>query len=517
MRKSYLPRPSGVPGADNPRRVLSTVPLEIDLDRSSDRFSCFQLQEPDLIFGGSHRCVDPRTGLAAYGPYGVTQPEHTGQVRVGIVGTSEAIDNTIKFLDEISRPIEQDADVDCVLHPSFPGLNSQEPFRVHLVTQSQWHRPLHKRGFRSINECGDPRTRRWLLQELFGAEVRAISELDNPPQVIVCAISEPITSLLGIETASEDANFALNEEILPGGGERISHRLLREFRSGLKAECMGCLPTEIIWDPSCPIPGGIRDRATRAWTLSLALLNKAALVPWRMAYASEDSCFIGISFYRASHSASSHTLKSFAHVVTELGDGFVVDGDAFEWDPCKEGDKAPRLDEAQARTLLSRALAVFEKETGVSPRKAAVHKSTPYSDAERGGFEKALCGIPQYGLMTITQRGIFCVRPGRNPILRGTAIPFDEKIGLVFSSGYVSFLRGYYGNRIPQPLEIAENWGTLSFQQAAQDLIRLRKLDLNSPDFCTNFPLTLLWCRETGDIPQALGRREPALDDRYYV
>ena len=517
MRKSYLPRPSGVPGADNPRRVFSTVPLEIDLDRSSDRFPCFQLQEPDLLFGGSHRCVDPRTGLAAYGPYGVTSTDHAGQIRVGVVGTTEAIDNTLKFLEEISRPIEQNADVDCVLHPSFPGLNSQEPFRVHLVTQSQWHRPLHKWNFRSINKCGDPSTRRWLLQELFGAEVRAVSELENSPQVILCAISEPITSLLGIQTAPEEANFASNDGILPGSEERISHGLLREFRCSLKAECMGLLPTEIIWDQSYTIAGEMGDRATRAWTLSLALLNKARLVPWRLAHASKDSCFVGISFYRASRSASSHTLKSFAHVTTELGDGFVVDGDAFEWDPCKEGDKAPQLDEAQARTLLSRALAVFEKETGVSPRKATVHKSTPYSDTERGGFEAALSDIPQYGLMTITQRGIFCVRPGRNPILRGTAIPFDEKMGLVFSSGYVPFSRGYYGNRIPQPLEITENRGTLSFQQAAQDLIRLTKLDLNSPDFCTNIPITLVRCRETGDILQALGRREPALDDRYYL
>src|ERR1700730_2853664 len=127
MKKAYLPRPSGVPGADNPRRVFNTAPLEIDLARSSDRFHCIQLQEPDLVFGGGHRCVDPRTGLAAYGPYGVTGPEEPGQIRVGIVGTAEAIDKALKLLEEISHPIEQGVNVDCVLHPSFPGLNVQGP------------------------------------------------------------------------------------------------------------------------------------------------------------------------------------------------------------------------------------------------------------------------------------------------------------------------------------------------------------------------------------------------------
>src|ERR1700674_3555798 len=91
MKKSYLPRPSGVPGADNPRRVLTTVPLEIDLARSSEHFQCLQLQEPDLVFGGGHRCIDPRTGLAAYGPFGMTRQVESRQVRVGIVGTPDAM------------------------------------------------------------------------------------------------------------------------------------------------------------------------------------------------------------------------------------------------------------------------------------------------------------------------------------------------------------------------------------------------------------------------------------------
>jgi hypothetical protein len=455
--------------------------------------------------------------LAAYGPYGVTSPEEPRQVRVGIVGTSEAIENALKLLEEISHPLEQDANIDCVLHPSFPGLNAQYPFQIHLVTQPQWQCPLNQEDFRSLEECGDSNARRRLLQAMFGREVRAIGELENPPKVVLCAVSEPIARLLAKETANNDGNYTANNEILWGGGARISHSLLREFRGGLKAECMGSLPTEIIWDQPYSETRGILDRATRAWNLSLALLHKAGLTLWQLAHAAEHSCFIGISFCRESESASSHTLKSFAHVVRELGDGFIVDGDAFEWDPYQEGDNAPHLCEEQAQRLLSRAMAIFKEKVGFSPRKAAVHKNAPYSDAERRGFESALSDIPEFGLMTISRRGIFCMRPGRKPILRGTAIPFDEKVGLVFSSGYVPFLRGYSGNRIPQPLEITENWGSISFQQAARDLIRLTKMDLNSSDFCTDFPITLARYQEIGCVLRALGRKEPSVDDRYYV
>ena len=105
-----------------------------------------------------------------------------------------------------------------------------------------------------------------------------------------------------------------------------------------------------------------------------------------------------------------------------------------EWDPGKEREESPHLCEEHAGRLLSRVLAAFREETAFSPRRVAIHKSTPYSDAERSGFENALRGIPEYGLVTINQRGIFCLRPGRKAILRGTAAPFDENVGLVFAS-----------------------------------------------------------------------------------
>jgi hypothetical protein len=461
--------------------------------------------------------VDPHTGLAAYGPYGVTRPSEPLQLRLGIIGPVEAVDKTCKLLEEISQPIEQSANVDCVQHPSFPGMNSQEPFRVHVVTQRQWHRPLQKRDFRSLKECGDPDTRRWLLQEVFGGEVRALSELENPPQVILCAVSEPVTSFLISESDNGDPDSSAKDEILKGGGERAYRRATREFRADLKAECMGLLPTEIVWDREDSKNGATEDRATRAWNLSLGLLHKAGIAPWRLANASGDSCFVGISYYRASQRASSRDLKSLAHVVTEHGESFIIDGDCFEWDPSKEGDGAPHLDETNARRLLSRALTVFEEKTGASPRKVGVHKGTPYFEAERRGFENALRNVSQLGFLTITQRGIFCVRPGRKPILRGTAIPFDDKLGLIFTSGYIPFLRGYSGNRIPQPLEITENWGSLSFQQVAQDLLRLTKLNLNSPAFSTECPMTLVHRRKIGDVLQALVRKEPSIDDKYYL
>jgi hypothetical protein len=351
---------------------------------------------------------------------------------------------------------------------------------------------------------------------MFGAEVRTLSELENPPHVILCTVSEADIRFLTVDSSDTDPIPWQNNEI-PLEARRAFQKTLREFRAGLKAECMGALPTEIVCDRTYSKTGKILDRATLAWNLSLALLHKAGLKSWRLANVTADSCFVGISCFRWARETSPHAFRSFAHVVTELGDGFIIGVDAMESDSNKEGSEGAHLTEKHAQGLLSQAIAVFKKKTGVRPRRITVHKTTPYLDAERQGFGSAVSGVDEYAFATVTKRGIFCMRPGRKPIVRGTAIPFDDKLGVIFTAGYVPFLRGSYGNRLPEPLEITENWGSLSFQQVAQDIFRLTKLDQNSANFCREFPITLTHSQEVADVLRALGRRELSADDRYYI
>src|SRR5205823_5270418 len=113
-----------------------------------------------------------------------------------------------------------------------------------------------------------------------------------------------------------------------------------------------------------------------------------------------------------------------------------------------------------------------------------------YTVEERAGFTDALAlaGVAYYALVTLSRRGICCLRPGNKPALRGTIIEFGEKKGLVYTIGYVPFLRCYPGFRIPQPLEITENWGSLTFREVAADLLRLTKLNWNTAAFLLRGP-----------------------------
>jgi hypothetical protein len=482
MGKKYLPKPAEAAGADIPRRVLSSPPLEIHLSRSADRFECTQLKEPELLFGENHRCVDPRTGLAAYGPYCNAGGVGRGQLRVGIIGTEEAIEKTLSLLQEISGPVEQDPSLDSIHYPSFPGLNSGKPFSVDVITQPSWHRSASPQALRLAEDCGDSIAKFGMLRELFGAQVHAMSILEFPPNVVICAAPACLE------------------------------------RSLLNAACAQSLPIEIVsngnWQQADDVQ---KDKATEAWNLSVRLLYNAGLTPWRLADAAADSCFVGIYFFREPEITPSNTWTCFAHIVTDLGQGFVLRGDTFEWSVNKGPEETPHLAKDQAAKLMSRILQAYEKNVGRSPRKVVVHKTSPYTEAERLSFADPLRGIKQHALVSVSKRGTFFLRPGRKPVFRGAAIPLGEKLGLVYLSGYTPFLRCYPGKRMPQPFEITENWGSLTFQEAARDLLRLTKLNWSTSNFCAEVPATLDFSSRAREIFKILGQQDLVLEDRFYL
>jgi len=108
-------------------------------------------------------------------------------------------------------------------------------------------------------------------------------------------------------------------------------------------------------------------------------------------------------------------------------------------------------------------------------------------------------------------------RPGKKAALRGTVVDFGQKRGLVYTVGYVPFLRCYPGFRIPQPVEITENWGSVSLHEAAADILKLTKLNWNTAAFNCREPITVAFARRVGDILKLAKGKEPALHYRYYM
>ncbi|MFZ5928806.1 MAG: argonaute/piwi family protein [Acidobacteriota bacterium] len=475
------------------------------------------LSEPELSFAGRQTCEDPRTGLTAYGPYSKTDATRREQIRVGIVGPAEAVDRANRFLEQLSMPIVQSGDVDAILHPSFPGVNAGEPFQCQFVTQSIWQRTMRPGDVGLVEKHPDFRTRIGLLLGFVVSEIRALCELDSRPDVVVCAMTKSLEELCRTGIAEYDRDQRRSSEADSEGEEDIPAELARSFRRGLKAACLDLVPTQLLWHRTLAGTTGVQDLATRAWNLTVALLYKAGVIPWRLSDVIEGSCFVGISFYHEDESASPFLHTSIAQAFSERGDGFVLRGDQLEWDPQKQKEKAPHLKQEQAKRLLSRVLSAYKQQVGTMPRVVTLHKASRFTPEEQAGFEEALEGIPQYGLLTITRRGLTAFRPGPKPVLRGTIVDFGERLGLVYTTGYIPFLRCYPGFRIPQPLEITENWGSLTLTDAARDILRLTKLNWNAAAFCSRDPITLAFAKRVGDILKMAHGKEPALHYRYYM
>jgi hypothetical protein len=530
-----------VPKSRATTHALQASPISTLLASPSVELNFAYLAEPELAFGGKALCVDPRTGLAAHGPYSKTDPTRRQAIRVGIVGPSDAIDRAVSLIERFSLPIEQGDKVDAVLHPPFPGLNAGDPFQVEIVSHQVWRRPLKAADVVLVEGDPDFKSRISRLLAAVLTEIRALKALDSGPDVVIVAMSQKFEELCRvgiaryeehhvepIEDSDDDSSPDMPEELEPETPEDVhddevsvadpNDEGARSFRRGLKAQCLDLLPTQLLWHRTLAGTRGVQDLATRAWNLSVALLYKSQIIPWRLADVLEGSCFVGVSFFHDDEARSSILRTSVAQAFTERGEGFVLQGESFDWDPRKEVERSPHLSRDNARKLLERVLQVYTDQLGgQTPRKVVLHKSSRFSSDERAGFEDALQKIPHYGMLTIQRRGLFCLRPGNKPTLRGTIVDFGDKLGLIYTMGYVPFLRCYTGFRIPQPLEILENWGSLSFRESAEDILRLTKLNWNTAAFNCRDPITLAFARRVGEILKMAKGKEPALYYRYYM
>jgi len=390
-----------------------------------------------------------RTGLLAFGPYSKTDTTRRDIVRFGIVGPAEAVDRAIQLIERLRAPIEHDPTLDVMLHPSFPGLNDSDPFQVQFVTQSSWQKTLRVADVAQIVNHPSFTSRVALLREAVRKEVTALRALDPHPDVVLVAMTQPLEELCRVGIAEHDAEKKRvadgdednPEDVVEDGAPdepdddeaEDEDEGSRSFRRALKADSLGLLPIQLLWHRTLAGGRGVQDAATRAWNLSVALMYKAGIIPWRLTDAMAGSCFVGISFFRPEGDDKSLLRTSVAQVFTDGGEGFVLQGDQFEWDSKKQQEKAPHLSREEAKTLLEQVLKTYEEQIQCQPRKVVIHKSSRYTADERAGFEDALRGISHYALVTIGRRGICCLRPGNKPTLRGTLVDFGKKRGLLYT------------------------------------------------------------------------------------
>jgi len=512
----------------------------------SPNFDSGLVAEPLLVFGGRHEHVDPKTGLALYGPYSlVGQPRPPLRtITVGMVGPAPMIADAEQWIQACKGVMTNDGDQP-FLYPHFPGINAGHPYQCDLITGDTWNETLKNTDLESALANPDFLSRIKTLVNLYIKAIEVLAKRDPKPHVILCCIPQEVIDFctvrvtkagevkrIKISKTEREADYdrRRGQRSLFDDLESSSLEESREhqnLRRGLKAEAMRFgIPTQLVWPRTLRLaqPSGealhrdSQDLATRAWNFTTALYHKAGGSPWRLAQVEPGVCFVGISFYREITESNPRLRTSLAQAFTSAGDGYVLRGNSFEWDEQRKG-RSPHLDQNGAAGLMREVLDLYtEQNRGSIPSRLVVHKSSRYWEEELAGLMDASQYVPRRDFVALGGRGIQFYRTGDYPPLRGSYVKFSDINMLLYTTGFVPYLRTYPGARSPLPIEILEHHGDSPWNVVLQEILALTKLNWNTADFACREPITIAFSHRVGQILAELPPdQQPLSEYRYYM
>ncbi|MGO9433752.1 MAG: hypothetical protein ACLP00_05600 [Terracidiphilus sp.] len=359
------------------------------------------LEEPELEFGGSNRHVDIRFGIRDYGPFDLQSPRAPKEVRVGLIGTSETVEGTTRWMEKCAQGIAQKRTKQPNLFPAFPAISSTSSFCCAFISDASLTRTLTSASLETVSGAVSIAERVEKAAELFVKEVEFLAENSNP-NVIMCALPLELLEALHEERKSP--------------GQKDLHHLLKARTMQWRIPIQLILPG--TYDESkakkmkrTGIPRPLQDEATRAWNIFSALYYKAGGTPWRLMRDSSQlsACFVGISFFESLD--RSRLTTSMAQVFNELGKGVVVRGGAAS---LSKDDRQPHLSGEDCQALITDALAKYRDVHRTSPARVVIHKSSPFSPDEEAGARRAIkdARIDIYDLVHVNDSEIRLYRDG---------------------------------------------------------------------------------------------------------
>jgi hypothetical protein len=159
-----------------------------------------------------------------------------------------------------------------------------------------------------------------------------------------------------------------------------------------------------------------------------------------------------------------------------------------------------QLQQQDAVALVARVMREYERVHGRKPSRVILHKTSAYWPEELTGFKEALAQVADFDLIAVMQRAMRLFREGEYPPVRGTHACVADSLHILYTMGYIPFLRGYPRGYVPDPLTIVDHHGQASPERMCRELMALTKMNWNCADFATTAPITLRFARQVGEI-----------------
>ncbi|HKQ10994.1 MAG TPA: hypothetical protein VJS85_07385 [Rhizomicrobium sp.] len=504
--------------------------------RVTINLSLRELVPPQLQFGGPATSSDPKVGLRLAGPFDLRfGAARQTQVKVGIIGPGEMVDQTRRWIARCRSPIPVLGTASLLQKP-FPGF--AETFRMDLVDADGWCVRLDSSSHDAVAEAlaePDAFRRFQKIVDLYSdAHARLASRDANRPDVIILALPEEVLKKARmVERGATEEEKKKAKEIAKSRASRQMDMfdmlqdveqteedfLKRDLRHALKARAMANkLPIQIATTRLLEDGEG-EDPATRAWNFAVGLYYKAGNVPWRLPTDGPETCFVGVSFHHFRTTQRHIVQSTLAQAFSSEGEGFAIRGQGV---PAEEGQgRNVHLSHEQALNLGRDVLAEYARRTGGAPIRLVIHKTTYFDDSERAGFTEALRDIPIMEMVTLVPSAFRLLRFGSYPPKVGTLCSVNDARHYLFTSGYMPELGTYPGPHVPQPFEV-RHFGDGDHLSAAQDVFNLTRMNWNTADIRGKWPVTLSFARRVGGILDEYEEfgssdQDPATSLRYFV
>lgn len=498
------------------------------------------LDEPSLLFKYDQALADPRDGLTLFGPLDSGKPYG---IRWGVIGLPASIETMLLWVKRIQRPVLNPRND--LARPPFPGF--KEVFGISWSTEPVHRIDLSKNKLQRIAYLDDPYKRVYQTVELYSQPIiENIRQEDIRPDIWFVLIPEFVyTNCRPLSYLTPEERIPTNPEIQPADARMIELQpfLFKEakelakpyayelnFHHQLKARLLSHdAPTQIIrdwkiqWveeDDNEKQDGRIAGlESAIAWNIATATFYKAGGRPWKLGAGRDGVCYMGLVFKRDEKYHNPRVACCAAQMFLDSGDGVVFKGAVGPWYHGKRGHF--HLSRQAASEVAHMCVKAYKDRTdGQAPSELFIHGRVRFDDAEWEGFvDGAGASTKLVGVRIEENRNLKVFRQGKYAILRGQFHAFSDRIGYLWTRGFVPRLRSYPGREVPNALEIEICRGDASLETVAKDILALTKLNYNSCIFADGFPVTLKFANAVGEILTA-GPQEtsiPPLPFKHYI